>query len=103
MKDALDVAAVLAQNVEREPLAREVVEYPGVAARDVHAAADLGEVNVDVAGELLAAPAEDDGVGLHVVLEVFALELGEAHGLLLAAANLHHGAITHCSLRYLGN
>lgn len=71
VKDALDEAAVLAEDLEGEAAAREVVEDAGVVAGDVHAAAEAGEVDVD--GGFLGVAAEDYGVGLHVVLEVLSL------------------------------
>lgn len=87
---ALDEAAVLAKHLEREPAAREVVEDARVAAGDVHASTEGAEVHVDAViglrrrggGALAAAAAmatEDDGVGLHVVLEAFALQLRESY------------------------
>jgi len=75
VEDALDEAAVLAEDLEGEAATREVVEDAGVVAGDVHAAAEAGQVDVD--GGLLGVAAEDDGIGLHVVLEVLALELRE--------------------------
>ncbi|KAL6217762.1 hypothetical protein ACLB2K_010979 [Fragaria x ananassa] len=82
----LDEAAVLSENLEGEAAAREVVEDARVVAGDVHAAAEAGEVDVD--GGFLGVAAEDYGVGLHVVLEVFALELRES--------SLHVTARRHC-------
>ncbi|TVU25527.1 hypothetical protein EJB05_28026, partial [Eragrostis curvula] len=89
---ALDEAPVLAEHLEREAAAGEVVEDARVAAGDVHAAAEGAEVHVHVVGlrrrgagdgagavPAAAVAAEDDGVGLHVVLEALALQLGEAH------------------------
>jgi len=76
VEDALDEAAVLAEDLKGEAATREVVEDAGVVAGDVHAAAEAGQVDVD--GGLLGVAAEDDGVGLHVILEVLALELREA-------------------------
>ena len=46
MEDALDEAAVLAENLEGEAAASEIVEDAGVVARDVHAAAEAGQVHV---------------------------------------------------------
>lgn len=83
VEHALDEAAVLAEHLEGEAAALEVVEDAGVVAGDVHAPAKGGEVDVD--GELLAVPTEDDGVGLHVVLEVLPLQLRKP-GLDVAAA-----------------
>ncbi|PON36048.1 hypothetical protein PanWU01x14_331490 [Parasponia andersonii] len=71
VEDALDEAAVLAEDLEGESAAGEVVEDAGVVAGDVHAAAEAGEVDVD--GGFLGVAAEDYGVGLHVVLEILAL------------------------------
>jgi hypothetical protein len=84
----LDEAPVLAEHLEREAAADEVVEDARVAARDVHAAAEGTEVHVNVvglrrrggcngAGSVPAATvaAEDDGISLHVVLEALALQL----------------------------
>lgn len=71
VEDALDEAAVLAEDLKGEAAAREVVEDAGVVAGDVHAAAEAGEVDVD--GGFLGVAAEDYGVGLHVVLEVLSL------------------------------
>ena len=102
VEDALDEAPVLAEHLEREAAAREVVEDARVAARHVHPAAEDPEVDVHVvrggvasasasaadanadsdADGLVppaAVAAEDDGVGLHVVLEVLPLKLGEPH------------------------
>ena len=75
VEDALDETAVLAEDLESEAATREVVEDAGVVAGDVHAAAEAGQVDVD--GGFLGIAAEDDGVSLHVVLEVLALELCE--------------------------
>lgn len=71
VEDALDEAAVLAEDLEGEATAREVVEDARVVAGDVHSAAKTGEV--DVNGGFLGIAAENYGVGLHVVLEVLAL------------------------------
>ncbi|PON59377.1 LOW QUALITY PROTEIN: hypothetical protein TorRG33x02_288610 [Trema orientale] len=71
VEDALDEAAVLAEDLEGEAAAGEVVEDAGVVAGDIHAAAEAGEVDVD--GGFLGVAAEDYGVGLHVVLEILAL------------------------------
>ena len=92
---ALDEAAVLAEHLEREAPAREVVEDARVAAGNVHAAAESAEVHVHAVvglqrrrgGGVLAAAAaavatEDDGVGLHVVLEALTVQLREPHLLL---------------------
>ena len=83
VEDALDEAPVLADHVEREAAALEVVEDPGVVARDVHPAAEAGEVHVH--RRLLAVAPQHDRVGLHVVLEILPLELREP-GLHLAVA-----------------
>lgn len=75
VEDALDEAAVLAEDLEGEAAAGEVVEDPGVVAGDVHAAAEAGEVHVH--RRFLGVAAQDYGVGLHVVLEILALKLRE--------------------------
>ena len=71
MENSFDEAVVLAEDFEGETAAGEVVEDAGVVAGDVHSAAEVGEVDVD--RRFLGVPAEDYGVGLHVVLEFFAL------------------------------
>ena len=86
MENTFDETAVLAKDFEGETAALEVVEDAGVVAGDVHAAAEGGEVDVD--GGFLAVAAEDYGVGLHVVFEVFALELREP-GFYVAATRTH--------------
>ena len=75
VEDALHEAAVFAEDLEGEAAAGEVVEDAGMVAGDVHAATEAGEVDVDRG--LLGVAAKDDGVGLHVVLEVLTLELRE--------------------------
>ena len=67
----------------------KVVEDAGVVVGDVHAAAEAEEVDVNVDGGLLRVMTEDDGVGLHVVLEVLAQELFEHN--FHVAASCHHG------------
>lgn len=88
MQHALDEAPVLPEDLEGEPPAREVVEYPGVVAGDVHPAAEGGEIDVD--GRFLGVAPEHDGVGLHVVLEILALELREPD-LYVAASSSSYG------------
>ena len=75
VQDTLNQAAVLADDVKREAAALEVVEYPRVVARDVHPPAKAGEIHVHRG--FLAVAAQHDGVGLHVVLEILTLQLGE--------------------------
>lgn len=84
VENGLDEAAVLSEDLEGEAAAGEIVEDAGVVAGDVHAAAEGGEVHVD--GRFFAVAAEDYGVGLHEVLEVLALELGETRFYLPGAA-----------------
>ena len=91
VEDPFDEAAVLAEDLEGEAAAGEVVEDAGVVAGDVHAAAEAGEV--DVNGRFLGVAAQDDGVGLHVVLEVLALELREARLHVAAGAGGSHGGV----------
>lgn len=86
VEDALDEAAVLAKDLEGEAAASEVVEDAGVVARDVHAAAEAGQVHVN--RRLLGIAAQNDRVGLHVVLEVLPLQLREP-GLHVAARRPH--------------
>lgn len=86
VENAFDEAAVLAEDVEGETAALEVVVDPGVVAGDVHATAKCGEV--DVHSGFLAVAAEDDGVGLHVVLEALPLQLRESR-LHFAACTAH--------------
>lgn len=62
----------------------EIVENAGVVTGDVHATAEGGEIDVD--GGFLGVASEDNGVGLHVVFKVFALELGESCFNVAAAA-----------------
>ena len=71
MENSFDEAVILAEDFEGETAVGEVVEDAGVVAGDVHSATKAGEVDVD--RRFLGVPAEDYGVGLHVVLEVFAL------------------------------
>ena len=71
MENSFIEAAVLAEDFEGETAAGEVVDDAGSVAGDVHSAVEAGEVDVD--RRFLRVPAEDYGVGLHVVLEVFAL------------------------------
>ncbi|GER50799.1 DNA-directed RNA polymerase subunit beta [Striga asiatica] len=59
VEDALHEAAILAENLEREAAALEVIEDPGMVAADVHPAAERGQVDVD--GRFLGVAAEDDG------------------------------------------
>lgn len=47
VEDAFDEATVLAEDFKGEAAALEVVEDAGVVARDVHAAAEGGEIDVD--------------------------------------------------------
>lgn len=84
MEDALDEAAVLAEHLEGEAAALEVVEDAGMVAADVHAAAERREV--DVHRRFLGVAAKDYGVGLHVVLEILTLQLRET-SLHVAAAH----------------
>lgn len=84
VKNALDEAAVFSEDFHGETPALEVVEDAGVVARDVHSAAQGGQVDVD--GGFLGVPAENYGVCLHVVLEIFALELCEARLYVTSAA-----------------
>lgn len=109
----LDEAAVLAEHLEREAPAREVVEDARVAAGDVHAAAKRAEVHVHavvglhqrrgrgVLATAAAVAAEDDGVGLHVVLEALALQLREPH-LKLRRRGGGAGRIPHVGARGIG-
>ena len=75
MQDALNMAAILADEIKRETVALEVVEYPRVVARDVHPPTEAGEIHIHRG--FLAVAAQHDGVGLHVVLEILTLQLGE--------------------------
>lgn len=75
VEDAFDEAAVLSEHLEGEAAALEVVEDAGVVAADVHPAAERREV--DVHRRLLRVAAENYRVGLHVVLEILALQLRE--------------------------
>ena len=84
VKDALDEAAILADDIEGEPAALEVIEDAGMVAGDVHAAAEAREV--DVHRRFLAVAAQHDRIGLHVVLEILPLELREP-GLHLAGSS----------------
>ena len=69
------MAAILADDIERETAALEVVEYPRVVARDVHPPTKAGEIHIHRG--FLAVAAQHDGVGLHVVLKILTLQLSE--------------------------
>lgn len=71
MEDALDAAAVLSEDLQGKAAAGEIVEDTSVNAGDVHSAAEAGEV--DIHCRFFAVAAEEDGVGLHIVLEILAL------------------------------
>ena len=73
MQDTLDKAPVLANDIEREPAALEVVEYPSVVAGDVHTPTEAREIHIHC--RFLAVASQHDGVCLHVVLEILSLEL----------------------------
>ena len=75
VQDALNKAAVLADDIEGEAAALEVVENPRVVARDIHPPTKAGEIHIHCG--FLAVAAQHDRVGLHVVLEILALQLRE--------------------------
>uniref|UniRef100_A0A7C8ZFJ8 Uncharacterized protein n=1 Tax=Opuntia streptacantha TaxID=393608 RepID=A0A7C8ZFJ8_OPUST len=93
MENPFNKAAVLSEDFEGESAALEVVEDAGMVAGDVHAAAEGSEVDID--GGFLGVAAEDDGVGLHVVLEILTLKLREPC-LHVAAASASACAVRHC-------
>lgn len=71
-----------------------------MVAGDVHATAEAGEINVDCG--FLAVAAKDDGIGLHIVLKILALELGETRLDVAAAAASHLGGFATSELLRLG-
>lgn len=74
---ALDDAAVPPQDLQGEAASRKVIEYAGMVTRYAHAAAEGGEIDIHL--RRLAAAAQQDRVGLHVVFEALSLELCETH------------------------
>jgi hypothetical protein len=46
VQDTFDKAAILADDIKREPTALKVVEYAGVVARDIHSATEAGEIHI---------------------------------------------------------
>lgn len=87
VKNSLNKASVLSQDLESESPALEVVEDAGVVAGDVHPAAEGGEVNIH--RRFLGVTAEDYGVCLHVILEILSLKLREPRFHIAAAAAPH--------------
>lgn len=87
VENTLDGAAVLSENFEGKTTPLEVVEDPCVVAADVHSATKGGEI--DVNRGFLRVSAENNGVGLHVVLKVFTLKLRESCFYVTPRASFH--------------
>lgn len=94
VQDTLNKAAVLADDIQREPAALEIVEYPRVVAGDVHPPTEAREIHIHC--RFLAVASQHNRVGLHVVLEIFALELGKSclHFTITARGSSRHCAGT---------